>query len=193
MGCCIPPVDSVKPTDAQLLVADEDTAKDALLLCEEIHEVSTDCKYSQLVQNMPKEFMMAKARMKREVPNRNKLIIPDPYETYLHNLPAGQSPNALTVAKESSALCSILPLVDNHLHIECIIDPGCQVIVMSKDVCHALSLPYDPDIMLNMQSTNGEINKLLGLARNVPFCFGNVTVYLQVHIICSPAYDILLR
>jgi len=116
MGHHIPPVDSTKPANAQLLVADEDTSEDALLLCKEIREAATDRKYAQLVQNMPEEFVMAEAKMKREVPNRNKLIIPDPYETYLCNLPAGQSPDALTVAKESSALHSILPLVDNHLN-----------------------------------------------------------------------------
>ena len=63
---------------------------------------------------------------------------------------------------------------------------------MSEDVCHALSLAYDPDVILNMQSANREVDKLLGLARNVPFHVGDVTVFLQVHVIRSPAYDILL-
>jgi hypothetical protein len=43
-----------------------------------------------------------------------------------------------------------------------------------------------------MQSANGEVDKSLGLARNDPFQLGSVTVFLQVHIIRSPAYDILL-
>ena len=63
---------------------------------------------------------------------------------------------------------------------------------MSEDVCHALGLPYNPDIRLNMQSANGDIDKTLGLARNVPFLVGEVTVYLQVHVVREPAYDILL-
>jgi len=189
MSCCVPPADSIKAAETQLLISNEDTAGDALLLC----KVAVNCKYAQLVQNMPEEFAMAKARMKWEITNGNRLIIPDPYETYLYNLPAGQSLDALTVTKGPSLLCSILPLVNNHLHVECIINPGCQVITMSRDVCHTLSLPYDSDITLNMQSANGKINKLLGLARNVPFCFGNVTIYLQVHIIHSPMYNILLR
>jgi len=43
-----------------------------------------------------------------------------------------------------------------------------------------------------MQSASGDIDKMLGLARNVPFLVGEVTVYLQVHVVREPAYDILL-
>ena len=76
--------------------------------------------------------------------------------------------------------------------VEAIIDPGCQIIAMLQAICHDLGLTYDPKITLNMQSANGEIDRSLGLARNVPFTFGDLTLYLQVHIIKSPAYDILL-
>src|ERR1700678_4117436 len=58
--------------------------------------------------------------------------------------------------------------------------------------CHQLDLAYDPSIILNMVSANGNINQSLGLARNVPFQVGSITFYLQVHIIQSPAYDVLL-
>ena len=98
----------------------------------------------------------------------------------------------LVVAQESLALRTVRPLVDNNKKIEAIIDPGCQIIAMSQDVCHDLELPYDPSITLSMQSANGEVDQSLGLARNVPFTFGNLTLYLQVHVIRSPAYDILL-
>ena len=43
-----------------------------------------------------------------------------------------------------------------------------------------------------MQSANGEVDPSLGLARNVPMRIGDITLYVQVHIIRSPAYDILL-
>ena len=63
---------------------------------------------------------------------------------------------------------------------------------MSEEVCHELSLSYDPSIHLNMQSANGTVDQSLGLARNVPFFIGNLTLYMQVHVIRNPAYDILL-
>ena len=125
-------------------------------------------------------------------PPPGSLIIPDRYEMYLRSLPEGQPPDTLVVAKESSALRSIYPLVDNQQRVEAIIDPGSQIIAMAEDVGMDLALIYDPEIVLNMQSANGEIDKSLGLARNVPISIGDITLYIQIHIIRSPAYDILL-
>ena len=65
-------------------------------------------------------------------------------------------------------------------------------IAMSEEVCHDLGLIYDPSIRLNMQSANGDIDQSLGLSRNVPCRLGTVTLYLQVHVIRSAAYNILL-
>jgi hypothetical protein len=120
------------------------------------------------------------------------LVIPDPYETYLKTLPAGVVPRQLIVAKESSALRSIFPLVDHQQQVESIIDPGSQIIAMAEAVCMELGLIYDPAIVLNMQSANGEVDRSLGLARNVPMQIGDITLYVQIHIIRNPAYDILL-
>jgi hypothetical protein len=121
------------------------------------------------------------------------IIIPDQFETYIRSLRPGETPdpNQLIVAKESSALRAIQPLVDNTLRVESILDPGCQIIAMSEEVCHELSLSYDPSIRLNMQSANRTIDQSLGLARNVPFSLGDLTLYMQVHVIRDPAYDIL--
>lgn len=125
-------------------------------------------------------------------PPPGAFIIPDHYEQYLKSLPPGEEPQRLTVAKESAALRSIHPVVDNNIRVESLIDPGSQIIAMSEDVCTELALAYDPSIILNMQSANGAIDQSLGLARNVPFYIGDITVYLQCHILRSPAYDVLL-
>ena len=124
----------------------------------------------------------------------SSVTISDPVETYYRLLPPGFDPveEALTVSLESSAIRSILAFVDNNQRMECILDPGCQVVTMSAIRCHELGLPYDPSIRLNMQSANGTCNLSLGLARNVPFLIDSLTFYLQVHIIQSPAYDVLL-
>ncbi|ETW82685.1 hypothetical protein HETIRDRAFT_450471 [Heterobasidion irregulare TC 32-1] len=127
-----------------------------------------------------------------ETPPPGAIIIPDMYETYLKSLQPGQVPQPLIVAKESSALRSIVPLVDHQQEVKCVIDPGSQVIAMSEGICNELALIYDPEIILNMQSVNGKIDQSLGLARNVPFLIGDITLYLQIHIIQNPAYDVLL-
>jgi hypothetical protein len=120
------------------------------------------------------------------------ITVPDVYETYINSLAPGERPIPLNVAQESHALRLITMVVDNREEVEGIIDPGSQIIAMSEAVCHDIGLAYDPSIKLNMQSANGEVDQSLGLARNVPCKINSITLYLQIHIIRSPAYDILL-
>jgi hypothetical protein len=120
-------------------------------------------------------------------------IILDHYETYLQSLCPGQQHFELTVAKESHVLHSILMHVNNQIDIECVVDPGSQIIAMSEAVCHHLALTYDPSRILNMQSANGEVYQSLGLVRNVPCRIGNIMLFLQMHVIREPTYDILLE
>jgi len=67
-----------------------------------------------------------------------------------------------------------------------------EIIAIAEEVCIDLGLIYDPTIILNMQSANGEVNKSLGLACNIPLRIGEITLYVQIHVIHSPTYDILL-
>ncbi|KAI9057626.1 hypothetical protein FKP32DRAFT_1583453 [Trametes sanguinea] len=120
------------------------------------------------------------------------VVVPDPYEVYLRDIAPSRDAAQLTVAKESHALRSIVGLVDNKEYVEAIVDPGCQVIAMSENVCHALALAYDPSIRLNMQSANGEVDKSLGLVHNVPFAVADIVLYFQIHVIRNAAYDMLL-
>ncbi len=85
----------------------------------------------------------------------------------------------------------IVPIVNNNFKVECILDPGCQIIVISEEVCHELSLAYDPSIRLNMQLANGLINQSLGLVKNIPFKIAGINIYMQVHVLQKPAYDVL--
>ena len=82
--------------------------------------------------------------------------------------------------------------VNGTADVEAILDPGSQIIAMSEAVCLDLGLIYDPTIRLNMESGNGQINPSLRLARNVPCKIGEMTLVLQIHVVRSPAYDILL-
>ena len=125
-------------------------------------------------------------------PPPGAIVLDDPYEVYLRSAPENRNTSCLTVAKESSSLRTILPLVNHNLYVESILDPGSQVISMSEEACHALGLIYDPRLRLRMQSTNGEVDETLGLARNVPMLLGEITFYVQFHVIRNPAYDILL-
>lgn len=120
------------------------------------------------------------------------IVIPDLYETYLSRLAPGEIPDVLTVARESHSLRSISLNVNSKADVESILDAGCMIVAMSEATCNTIGIIYDPSIVINMQSANGEMDPTLGLARNVPCRIGDVTLYLQFHIVRSPAYDILL-
>jgi Aspartyl protease len=98
----------------------------------------------------------------------------------------------LVVARTSSSVRSIDALIDGKQKHECILDPGSQVIAMSEAICHEVGLPYDPTLRIRLISANGTFDYSLGLARNIPFQVGTITIYLQVHIIREPSYGILL-
>ena len=125
---------------------------------------------------------------------KDTLIVEDEVETYYHSLNSGENPdlNHLIVAGESHSIRSVHALIDNSHKVECILDPGWQIIAMSEAICHKLGLAYDPSIVLHMQSANGNLDQSLGLACNIPFQIGAITMYLKVHVISSPAYNVLL-
>jgi hypothetical protein len=150
--------------------------------------------YGRLMYPDEEELTATLVNMVREQfnPPPGALILSDPYKTYLKSVPTRQSPDRLVVTKDSSALRYILPLINHNLKVEAIINPGLQIVTMSEDVCMELALIYNPSIVLNMQSANGKVNQLLGLARNIPMQISDITLNIQIHIICNPAYDILL-
>jgi hypothetical protein len=181
--------DSVTPK--RILTGEHEKAKDLPIVSTHLNQIAT-LPFSRGIP-APSMAMAKKESLPAPASAMTEgYIIPDIYETYLKNLPQGQQPCELTVAKESHALRSIIMVVDNQEQVETIIDPGSQIIAMADSVCHELGLIYDPTIQLNMQSANGEIDRSLGLARNVPCRIGNITLYLQIHVIRSPAYDILM-
>ncbi|KAG6879146.1 hypothetical protein C0992_004820 [Termitomyces sp. T32_za158] len=121
-----------------------------------------------------------------------KTTVVDPVETYFKLLAPEDNRTILTVAQDSQAIRSIMLMVDNKSEVEAIVDLGLQIISISANVANELGIIYNPAIHLNMQSANGTINRSLGLAKNVECKIGDLTFYLQIHILQSPAYDILL-
>lgn len=120
------------------------------------------------------------------------IIVPDPYLQYLNSLGEDEVPRQVFVASESASLRCIFPLANGRGHIEAVIDSGSQIVSMSLVEAENLDIGWDPDVQIYMQSASGALKKSAGLARNVPFVFGEITVYLQVHIIDQPAYKLLL-
>jgi len=73
--------------------------------------------------------------------------------------------------------------------IESLLDGGSQIVAMDVEIAKNLAVSWDPDIKIQMQSANKMVEETLGLTKNVPFIFGDIT---EVHILMDPAYKVLL-
>jgi hypothetical protein len=123
---------------------------------------------------------------------KGSVVVSDPVVQYFSTLAPGQKPKNVIVASESDALRSVYPRINGADEVESLLDPGSQIVSMSKKTAVALQIAWDPDITVFMESANKTLAKTLGLAKNVPFIFGPITVYLQVHVIENAAYRVLL-
>lgn len=123
---------------------------------------------------------------------KGSLVVSDPVVQYLNTMAPGEKPKTVVVASESQGLRAVYPLINNVGEVESLLDGGSQIVSMSKSVAVDLEIPWDPDITVQMQSANRSLEQTLGLAKNVPFLFGHITVYLQIHIMERPAYKVLL-
>lgn len=124
--------------------------------------------------------------------NPGGIISIDPVMHYLATLSPDESPQPLYSAAESASLRVVFPTINGGERVECVVDSGSQIVSMSLKLAERLGITWDPDLQIYMQSASGQMKKSAGLARNVPFLFGDIPVYLQVHIIDQPAYDVLL-
>jgi hypothetical protein len=120
------------------------------------------------------------------------MVAGDPVLQYMAFLPQGEPPQPLYTATESASLRVVFPTVNGGERVECVVDSGSQIVSMALKLAERLGVIWDPDVRIFMQSASGEMKRSAGLARNVPFLFGDIPVYLQVHIIDQPAYDVLL-
>ena len=123
---------------------------------------------------------------------KGSVIVGDPVEQYLGSLQPGEKPKKIVVAPESVGLRAVFPLINDEARIESLLDGGSQIVSMAKDVAEKLKIAWDPGITVHMESANKALEQTLGLAKNVPLKFGHIVIYLQIHIIKSPAYKMLL-
>lgn len=122
------------------------------------------------------------------------VIMGDPVLQYLDTLGPDEKAKPILVKSSeiSAALRCVFPKINGEMKIEAITDSGSQIVSMLESVAIELSIQWKTDVQIFMQSANGGVEKTCGLARNVPFIFGDVVVYLQVHILKRAPYKCLL-
>jgi CBS domain-containing protein len=117
----------------------------------------------------------------------------DIVETFHQELTPEERRKVVIVASVSDGLRCIYPGVNKtDVEVESVLDGGSQIVAIDTMVARAVRLTWDPDTTIHMQSANGQLQKTRGLARNVPFVLGGLTVYLQLHVVDNAPFQILL-
>ena len=83
-------------------------------------------------------------------------------------------------------------LVNGVTKEEALLDSGSQIVSMTREVAAANKITWDPSLSIQLQSANRSLLQTCGLAKNVPFTLGDVTVLLQAHVMETALYKILL-
>ncbi|KAF8174763.1 hypothetical protein BJ912DRAFT_1064603 [Pholiota molesta] len=148
--------------------------------------------YEVLLQEELPELEFRILQQEEEGMPEGSIVMVDPVVQYLNDLEPDDAARKVVVARESYNLKALYPLINGNATIESLLDGGSQIISMSKESAMRTSIAWDPNTVINMQSANKQVEPTQGLARNVPFNFGDITLYLQVHVMTNPAYDVLL-
>jgi len=100
-------------------------------------------------------------------------------------------------AREESApkivYLRVVPVLVNRVtEEEALLNSGSQIVSMTRDMAAANKISWDPGLSIQLQSVNGSLSRTCGLAKNVLFILGDITVLLQAHIMEMAPYKILL-
>ncbi|KAF7783144.1 hypothetical protein Agabi119p4_2520 [Agaricus bisporus var. burnettii] len=144
------------------------------------------------LNNLSEARIIQKRVQGLEGPSEESWVVEDPILQYLETLSEEERRSRVFVARESETLRVVATTVNGVRNEEALLDNGSQIISMSRDAAIACQLAWDPDITINMQSANNQVQRTCGLAKDVPFSMGGITVYLQVHVMENPAYRVLL-
>ena len=151
----------LKKEDEQDFVDKHDDSIDAASLLEATYKISTEDK-----EGVPK----------------GSLIVNDLVLQYFSTMLPGEKPKTVIMVSESQSLRSVYPLINSVGEVEALLDGGSQIVSMSRAVAEELEIQWNPEITVHMQSANCSLEQTLGLAKNVPFRFSHIMVYLQVHV-----------
>ncbi|KAJ7665577.1 hypothetical protein B0H17DRAFT_1143354 [Mycena rosella] len=102
------------------------------------------------------------------------LVAQDPYLQYLEGLSEDEGPKQIYMAHDSVPLRVTFPYVNSQGPVECMLDTGLQIVSMLLEEAQKCGLVWDPTINIFMQSANGQLEKSMGLAKNIPFHWGEL-------------------
>ena len=156
-----------------------------------VEEVTDEDEMPRANRPLPKVKVLLSVYTIGTMPS-GSTYVSDPIEQFLVEGGEQSDLTKIMVAKESQCLRAIYPTINGVAEYECVVDGGSQIVSMALKVAQELGLSWDPDIKIQLQSANKTVDHSMGLAKNILFLFGTIMIYLQVHIIRDPAYQVLL-
>ena len=128
-----------------------------------------------------------------ELGEKGTIIVTDPIVQYLDSLAdTDEKVDVRYVASDARKVRVVYPIVNGLDREESLLDGGSEICSMAKRIAMVFGINWSPDITINMEDAHGNVERTLGLARNVTFDFGGLIFLLQLHIIDDPPYNILL-
>src|SRR5882724_6610712 len=82
--------------------------------------------------------------------------------------------------------------LDHTVTVTGIIDSGCQVVIIRKDICERLGTPMKHKQVMFMESANGQSNATMGSIPSICFSIGEVSLYCQVQVVKEAPFECLL-
>ena len=116
----------------------------------------------------------------------------DIIDSYINEVDS-EGKRIILVAAPSEALRCVFPKLNGHPDlIEGILDMGSMILCIDKKEAIGRGIEWDPSTVIHMQSANGNLNRTLGLARNVLMELGDLQFRAQLHVIEKAPYQLLI-
>ncbi|KDR71355.1 hypothetical protein GALMADRAFT_36636, partial [Galerina marginata CBS 339.88] len=86
----------------------------------------------------------------------------------------------------------IFAVLNNSVKAECVLDQGSEVMAMDKKVWEKTQHELKPNKTISMESANSQSSLTAGLCENLKMKFGNLELYLQVHVVENAPFEVLV-
>jgi len=98
----------------------------------------------------------------------------------------------LLIAQLTVELYTILVKLEGNIEVEAILNDGLQVISICQDVWEKLKSPIHTNRAMTMELANGSYDRTMGLLPNLQAVIGECDFYLQVQVIETASFEMLL-
>jgi hypothetical protein len=95
-------------------------------------------------------------------------------------------------ARRLESLRSINLVINDDFSAECILDLGCQIVVIRKDVWERTKLPLLGMESMTMEAANPTTSNTLGLVKNLKVSVGDFLYFLLVQVVEKAGFEVLL-